>query len=195
MWIWRRKYEELIDELENLREENEELYEKIYYLKEKIAKSGNAYYMKDASIYTKHYNELCRQKAVIEAKVTKLELENTYLKKLFDNIKPEKVSDYYRGEDGKFQNADGKSKLDQQKFIYNCLTAGMSLKDISEDTGLKLETVKLYIAQYEKYLSEQSVLVANLSPEGYGEYKDVPMSEIKNGVWIKDENFKIVNDK
>lgn len=188
MWIWRWNYDALIEELEYLREENKKL-------NARIAKSGNAYYMKDASIYTKHYNELCRQKAVVEAKVTKLELENSYLKKLFDNIKPEKISDYYRGDDGKFQNADGKSKLDQQKFIYDCLAAGMSLEDIAEDTGLKLETVKLYIAQYEKYLSEQSVLVANLSPEGYGEYKDVPMSEIKNGVWIKDENFKIVNDK
>lgn len=187
MWINRYEYQEIVEELEEIKKEN-------YELKERLAKSGNSYYLKDASAYAQGYHEICREKALAEAEITKLEIENEYLRKVLNSVKPEKISNAYRDDNGRFIGEDGNSKLKQQEIIYSCLQAGMEIEDIASEMNLKPETIKLYIGQYEDYMGNKKILVGNLSEEGYGEMRQVPASEVKNGVWSKDNKYRVVDE-
>ncbi len=190
MFLFKTEYDRLIQQIEDLQEENEGLYEEIERMRKKIALAGNSYYQEDAKEYAHKYHEVCRKCGELEGKVNALTTENTYLKKVIqmyqDTLKPEQA--LRRDMTGKFDS--DMSKDDKCKLVVQMREAGMKDEEIAAELGIKYDTVRKYAALHEKNTGGNDVLV---SRDGGRSGRWVTRSETKNGVWIHDETYKVVN--
>lgn len=190
MFIWKDEYERLLSRIEDLQEENAGLYEEIAELRHKLALASNAHFVEESKKYIANYNEVCRKCGTLEGQVNALQTENTYLKstiKMYqESLKPEQI--LRRDTSGKFES--DMTKDEKCELVVQMREAGMKDEEIAAELGIKYDTVRKYAALHEKNSADDDVLVSPDGGKRVGRW--VKRSEIENGVWIYDPNYKII---
>lgn len=142
MWIKKEDYENLLCTIEDLEDENAEL-------RKKIALAGNSYYQEDAAKYAKSYHKVCRALAERDAEVTRWKNEAEYwcsmAKQFREKIKPDEA---LRDSEGRF--VSDKPKAEKCKIAYQMDCEGIPHEEIAESLGIATNSVRQYIALYEK---------------------------------------------
>lgn len=144
-----------------------ELEEYCAELEEKLAKSGNKYYLQDAKRWTSLYDSKCQELATVKADITKLIRENAGLTE--ENIRLTKRIGQYeqimrpkqeipRDRSGRFSGGD-MSKEEKCRVAYTMREANYPDTQIAQELGISLESVRKYAGIYERQQEKQPKII------------------------------------
>lgn len=148
MFIFKKDYQDLIDRLDYLEEEN-------YKLREARADSGNQHYQRDAADFMKQYHKVCRNLAEEQAKTKSLELQLEYMESFIKTHV--KSSDVVRNSDGTIRSPDGITKQEKIEKMVEYREHGLTDEEIAQKLNVQKDTVRKYLSEYEKSRPKKTI--------------------------------------